>query len=372
MDIFDVALTLTPRIGATTAAILIEKLFSAKNIFALSIDQLCEKTELNREVAKEIASQSAMDAAAREIEYCKKYNIKIIAATDPEYPPLLRLTQDHPHIIFVQGDINILTHNHIAFVGTRKITPYGQRATATLVNQVAKILHNPVIVSGLAFGVDAEAHRAALDAGIPTIAVIPTTLPSITPTAHSALAREIIASGGAIISEMPSSARNNGRTFIARNRIIAATAATTVIVETPASGGSIHTANIAHAIGRPVCAVPGRITDSASQGCNNLISTEVARAVFSADDIISHAGLNDRRRLLDEVNQSSQTSIELRDELQKIVNLFINDDPYHIDQIAETSGLSAAALTATLMELELLGAVRMIGGSRYERIIPRS
>ncbi len=387
MDIFDLALAHTPRVGGRTAAHLIECCFSAENIFSLSYDQLRQATQLNDLVAKAIVDRVGFAAAEREWIYCQQNNITPIAAVDAQYPPLLREIADHPHILYAQGDISILTHNIVSIVGTRRMTSYGDRAVMALVEQLAGRVHNLVIASGLALGIDGAAHRAALECGVPTVAVLPNSLPNVTPASHASLGRAILDSGGALISEVPSSTSSAGKGYISRNRIISALAEATIVAESAAKGGAMATAAIALSQSRFVGAVPGRIFDSASKGCNDLISRREAVAITSADDLIRELGWSDRisdgrercefdpsrlAPLSGSVDQEGRVVAQLNGSQRELLSLFVEDDKIHISTIERRSGRVITELVASLMELELLGAIRSLPGSLYERLIPYS
>ncbi len=368
MDLFDLTLALTPRIGNKTIKKLIDAFKSAENLFAQSLDQITAKTKLPETIALSIVRRVALNDAKSQIEHCAKHNIRIIALSDPEYPTALKNIHDAPYIIYVQGNVEILSQNTISFVGTRKISPYGERCCNTLIEQIKNTIKSPVIVSGLAFGIDAAAHRAALEFGLPTVAVVPTPLPSVTPAQHTRLAKKILECGGALISEIKANTSTNRRGFIARNRIIAGLSQATIIVESAMEGGSMTTAEIARSEGRVVGAVPGRISDQYSEGCNNLIARQFAFSMTSAFDLIRELNWSDRMIKEEETMTASQIEGISEDEI-KVLRCFEQNEAYHISQIEAASGLPVSQLTALLMMLELDGRVRMLAGSNYERLI---
>ncbi|MFR9603626.1 MAG: DNA-protecting protein DprA [Rikenellaceae bacterium] len=366
-NIYDIALTLTPRLGANGIAHLLECFSSAENIFSATEEELIHFAQLKPSVAKEIIKRSGLEAAKSEMAYCDKNGIIPVASTDKEYPQLLRETNDYPHVLYVKGNINILNNRAVSIVGTRKITPYGHRACDVIVKEIAECVPNSVLVSGLAFGVDSAVHRAALHYKVATIAVLPSPLNSITPAQHTSLANEIIESGGALVTELHSQISHNGRFYISRNRIIAGYSGATIIVESPESGGAMVTAKTAHGYNRIVGAVPGRITDFMSTGCNKLIANRVATAILSGADII--------RELMWDLDedvkpQASVAPLQLTPQEATMLKYFVNDEPLHINTLASVSGLPIGELSAMMIGLELSDAVKLLPGCRYERLIP--
>lgn len=380
MDIFDLALALTPRVGNKTIKTLINHFGSAENIFSQSYNSLINSIQLSQAAAKAIVNRVAFDAAQRQIEHCAKHNIRIIAASDDIYPDALRAIHDTPYIIYVMGNVELLSKNLISIVGTRKITAHGDQICQALVRQIGETIANPVIVSGLAFGTDSTAHRAAVANKIPTIAVVPTPLPTVAPTQHSNLAQSILEAGGAIVSEISINNPTNGKGYISRNRIIAGLSQTTIIIESTAKGGSMSTAEISISEGRPVGAIPGRITDINAEGCNRLIALKSAYLVSSAYDIIRELNWGDRvvdasspkstlSREAEPKEDATEEDAKLNEAEELVLRCFETNAPYHISELELASGLSAAKLGAALMMLELSDHILMVKGGKYERKI---
>lgn len=287
MTLEDIALQMTPGIGVKGAAHLLEVFGDARRIFAASHDELAGAARLRPEPLRAILQRKGFPAAERELLYCRRNGIRPIASTDPEYPPLLRDIPDPPHVIYLRGELRALHMRCLSVVGTRTATPYGETMCHALIERLAERVDELSIVSGLAFGIDAAAHRAALACRVPTVAVVANPLPGVTPTQHAGLARDILEQGGALLTELHSQTRQNGSLFLARNRIIAALSAGTLVVESPASGGSLFTAHCADGYNRTVMALPGRVTDRMSAGTNFLIRNQKAQMILTADDIIT-------------------------------------------------------------------------------------
>ena len=218
----DIALQMTPGIGVKSAVHLLDCFGSAARIFAATEEELTGRAALRPEAARQIVRRKGFPAAERELEHCRRNGLTAVASTDPQYPALLRETPDYPHVLYIKGDAEALTARCIAVVGTSDATPYGQHMCNRLIEGLAERVPGLCIVSGLAFGIDAAAHRAALAAGVRTVAVLANPLPGVTPAQHAGLARDILDHGGALVTELPSQTKQNGSFYLARNRIIAA------------------------------------------------------------------------------------------------------------------------------------------------------
>lgn len=365
MTIEDFALLFTRGIGSRGAAHLIDYFGSAEALFGASRAELIEGAGLRTELAERILAREGMSLAEREIKYCRKHNIRALAATDEEYPSLLRDTPDRPHVLFVCGDVAALAGSMLSVVGTRAMTPHGQHITTSLVGDLATMVDDLVVVSGLAYGVDAAAHRAALAHGVRTVAVVANALPDVTPAAHRSLADDILRNGGAIVSELHSATRQNGTLFLARNRIIAGLSAATLVAESPASGGSLATADIADSYHRVVLALPGRASDSASFGSNNLIRTGKARLVLTAADVLEDVGW---QCSVSTQSCTESETLQLTDAQSRIYDIISSEQTIDMDTLLARSSMSFGELSMVIMELELKGVIRCLAGRKYEKI----
>ncbi|MFR9523794.1 MAG: DNA-processing protein DprA [Rikenellaceae bacterium] len=364
MGLEDIALTMTPGLGVRGAVRLLEVFSSAERIFGASREELIHFAELNAKVADAVVGRVAFAQARKEMEYCRRHNIVAIASTDEAYPPLLREVADYPHVIYVMGNPAVLKQRGVSVVGTRRISSYGDRACVKLVKDLHARLSDVAIVSGLAFGVDSSAHRAAVHFGVPTVAVVPCALPGVVPTQHTGLAADIIAGGGAILSECHSQTKQRGNLYLSRNRIIAALSEVTVVVESPLSGGSIFTANTAHGYERLVEAMPGRLFDANSAGCNMLINRRVALLYTSADDLI-------RELMWDGVEPSDRAMVapldsDLSPAQLSLIKHFEGGESLSIEELCDLTQLAVSELAVMVTELELLGHLHKVKGNRYE------
>ena len=368
MTIEDIALLYVQGLGARGITHLIDYYGSAEAVYSASVGSLISDVGLRKDIAEGIVNGEGISMAQREVDYCRRHAIHMVAATDKEYPAPLREAVDRPHILFVKGDIEALSAPTLSMVGTREMSPSGQHITNRLIEDLASEVDRFTLVSGIAYGVDAACHRAAIAHKVPSVAVLANALPEVNPTPHRQLAEDILKNGGALISELTSQSRQNGKHFIARNRIIAGISMGVVVVESPASGGALSTAALADGYGRTVMAVPGRITDTTSFGTNNLIRTGMARLILTAQDIISDM---DWERYCIKDNASVRVEAEVPDfdanELL-VCEQFNVAEQLDIQQLIAATGLTIGQLMMTLMGLELKGVIRTLPGQRYERI----
>ncbi len=365
MVLEDLALTMVRGLGHKGVIHLLETFGSAQAVFGASYDELRQRAELREDIAQSIVSRECFGLAEREIQYCQRHKIITLASTDPEYPNLLKQTDDYPHVLYIMGNPDALTQSCVSIVGTRSRTSYGHRVTTELVKGLAQRVPDLVIVSGLADGIDSDAHRAALDSGALTVAVLPTTLPDILPANNMQLARDIIKSGGALVSEFSSVTRKHMGNYIARNRIVAGLGAGLILVESSGTGGSLTTVKRAGDYGRSVMAIPGRVNDAMSFGPNMLISNGKARLVLSASDVLDELAWDfgiDPKRIAAQPSTPDLTAQE-----SALLELMSKDEPTSKEQIAERSGLHIGEMMALLLSLEMAGKVRQLPGDRYER-----
>ena len=364
MILDELALTFVPDLGSRGVAHLMDIYGDAAMVYAQPEHNLVVCAELRRDIASRIAQKVGYVEAERELEYCNKHNIKATSYTDSDYPPLLREVSDRPHIVYSVGDIGALQSKHIlSVVGTRRISSYGESVCAKFIPELAEMFPDLVVVSGLAFGVDAAAHRAALAAGVRTVGVVANPLPDVIPAQHRNLAKDMVENGGAIVTELHSQTKQNGAYYIPRNRIIAGVAEGLLVVESPSNGGSLSTAKAADAYSRTIMAVPGRITDSRSEGTNHLIKTNVAQLVTSAADIAKALGWEIPGAVPEKMHFAPH---EVTPKERSVYNVVADSsDGLTMDKIAEMTSLSVAEVSAILLNMELSGMVRQLPGKVY-------
>lgn len=372
MNAYDLALIYTPALGTKGIAHLIDVFGSAEAVFRANEVELRERAGIARDsIIADILNKVGMAAAEREMAYCEKHHIIAIASTDEVYPALLRECPDYPHVIFVRGNIKALSQPSVAFVGTRGISTYGQVVGRRLVEQLHERVPHISIVSGLAFGNDENAHRAALEVGATTVAVIANALPEVMPAANQQLADRILACGGAIVTEISSQHKNTGRFYPSRNRIIAGLSSGTVVVESPYEGGSLITAEYALDYGRTVMAVPGRAFDKNSFGSNLLIKQNKAAMVCSGGDIVYELGWDvtiSEEATLSPTTAPTETLNFEGDERVLLEAMGVNEIVEY-EVLVERTGFAPQRIVSLLTGLELCDAVRILPGRKCERII---
>lgn len=360
---YQIALTLVPQIGCVQARILIEKYGDAKTVFHTGKAAL-EKTEgIGAIRAGSILSFSDFTRVEAEMEFIEKYDIRPLFITDPGYPQRLLNCYDLPLLLFCKGEVNFNVSPVIAVVGTRNPTGYGKQVTEKLLRDLAGM--DVLVVSGLAYGIDGLAHKAALKYNLRTVGVLGHGLDSIYPAQHKGLAREMLEQKGGLLTEFHSTTRPGKHNFPARNRIVAGMCDAVIVVETPLKGGSMITAELANSYNRDVFAFPGKTTDPKSAGCNYLVRTNKASLLMDARDLINTMGW-EQKQLHAQSKPQKELFIELNESEQKLAALLREKITLHIDQLNMYSGLSGSAIAAAILNLELQGVIRCLPGKRYQ------
>lgn len=306
---------------------------------------------------------AALEAARREADFIQQHGIQVYFACDDDYPARLAELTDAPAVLFALGNGTLHMNKVVSVVGTRRPTPSGAATCRDLVRHWCGQIPDLTVVSGLAYGIDAIAHATALECKSPTLAVVAHGLDRVYPAQHRDLAREIVSNGGLMISEYPSGTQPYQRRFLERNRIIAGLCDATVVVESGYRGGALSTANVAFNANREVFAVPGRIGDEMSLGCNKLIARNKAHILTCADDLADEMRWNtasaDRvvqPSLFDTLSGPQQTIAGV---LKKSVQ------PMTVDMISEHCDLDIRVVMTTLTDMEFDGLVVKYPGNRY-------
>jgi DNA processing protein len=359
--LYQIALTQVPNIGYVHTRTLVQHFGSASAVFAAK-SSLLEKVEgIGSVRAGSIKSFSRFKDAEAEIKFIEKYNIQPLFVTDAAYPQRLLHCYDAPALLFYKGTANLNASKIVAIVGTRNNTDYGKHVTEKLVKDLSA--HDLIIVSGLAYGIDAIAHKCSIKHDIPTIGVVGHGLDQIYPPAHGGLAKDMIKHGGGLLTEYKSKTQPDKHNFPGRNRIVAGISDATVLVETGIKGGSMITAEIANSYNRDVFAIPGKLTDSKSEGCNHLIKTNKGILLTEAAELITVMGWDEKK--ITSKKQQKELFVELSDDEKKIVSLIQEKGTLHIDEINLLSGMSTSAVAAAILNLEMQGVVRSLPGKMY-------
>ena len=356
-----IALQKTPLIGDTMAKKLIEKLGSAEAIFKEKKSSLQKIEGLGTMKLKHLCESSIIEEAQKEVDYIEQNNVEVISYKNKNYPHLLKHCIDGPILIFQRGNIDLANKKIISIVGTRKITSQGIAFCEELIEDLA--VFNPVIVSGFAYGTDITAHKLAVKHKLQTVACLAHGLNQLYPKTHQIYVDDVEKNGG-FITDFSTSVSFDRTNFLRRNRIIAGMSEATIVIESAAKGGSLVTADIAHSYDREVFAVPGRVTDKMSIGCNDLIKSQKARMITSAADLIYMLNWDV------ETVKEKQISlfVELTDEQKKVTEKLNELGKCELDDLSLASGIPTFKLASLLLELELSGVVRPLPGKQFELI----
>lgn len=356
--IYKVALTMIAGVGGVTARKLVAHFGSPKAVFDASPEKL--RAVLNESTYKNFSSTTILHQAEKELKYMQDNDITALFYTDKDYPQRLNRCEDAPVALFVKGKTNLNNSKIISIVGTRKASNYGISLCREFVSQLAKKGYKPIIVSGLAYGIDVCAHAAALEAGFETVAVMGTGLNKIYPAAHDHIATQI-AKQGALITEYVSDQTIVPGNFLSRNRIIAGLADVTIIVESRLKGGALVTADIANSYNRDVMAIPGRTGDELSKGCNWLIKTNRAAMLESIDDLEYQMNWTTKPQAV----QKQIEFIQLSPQEQNIAAFLRDRESADINAIAMHLGISISELSIFLLNMEFSGLITVLPGNSY-------
>lgn len=309
----------------------------------------------------------ALQQAEKEVRFIEDHNIRPHFITDKFYPVPLAGVSRPPLMLYSVGADPASYEHYLAIVGTRQPTPRGEKFCADVVRDLASKIPGLCIVSGLAYGIDAAAHRAAIDAGVATIAVVAHGLDTVYPASHRHLAKDIAREHGAILTAYPSGTRPLRGHFLERNSVIAAVAHGTLVVESGIRGGALSTAATAAGIDREVMAVPGRPTDEMSAGCNNLIRRQKAVLVQSAADIVKTMGWEEYDFSSSSSDASGQPSLfpALEGDCLTCWNAMKDYDEIDVDSLISLTNLPVHALMAALSDLEFEGLISRQPGGRF-------
>ena len=347
-------------VGAVNAKKLIVHCGTAEAVFKEKATLLSKIDGIGKFVLKGLQSKSLFKAAEKEITFIKKNNIRYHLITDKTYPDKLKHCPDAPIILFYDGTINLQNKKIISIVGTRNITSYGKEV---LINLITELLpYNPVIVSGLAYGVDIFAHKLAVKNNLQTVAVLAHGLDRIYPAVHKNTAHKMLENGG-LFTEFCSQTTPERENFVKRNRIIAGLSEATIVIESASKGGSLITAEMANSYNRDVFAVPGKLSDPYSEGCNNLIKTNRAALFNSVADL---------RYLLNWEEDSAAKSVQkklfvaLKSEEKPIYNFLKENGKQQLDQIALHCNMPIHKAVTILFNLEMSGVVQPLPGKIYK------
>jgi DNA processing protein len=359
---YKIGIGLIPGVGDIQARKLISYCGSVEAVFKEKKAALMKIPNVGEALANSIANHDVLAKAEKEVDFIFKHHISYSFYLDDDYPVRLKNCSDSPVIFFYKGDVDFEHPKIVSIVGTRQATPYGKNLCNRLVDELCQRNHHPVVVSGLAYGIDICAHKAALRNGLPTIAVLGHGLAQVYPAAHVATAREITGQG-ALLTEFLSDRPIDRNNFVRRNRLIAGLADLTIVVESNIRGGALITADIANSYNRDVFACPGRLTDECSAGCNWLIKTNKASLLHSIADIEYLMGWDNhkapvQRELFPTVSPEEET----------ILRSLKESGECPIDTLGVALQMPVSKVSTLLLSLELNGLVHSLPGKVYKAV----
>lgn len=360
MLLYQIAITLIPGIGDVNAKKLIAYCGSAEAVFHENKDSLMKIPGIGLATVKSMLSQKVLGRAEKEIAYIDKEGITALYFLDEDYPRRLKHCVDGPVMIYFKGNLKKENSKVISIVGTRRITEYGKKMCQQIIEGLSEL--DILVVSGLAYGVDTEAHKLAVKYGLPTVGVLAHGLNQLYPATNRKLAIKMMENGG-LLTEFLSGTNPDRENFPRRNRIVAGLADAIVVVESAEKGGALITANIANSYSRDVFAVPGSLDMEFSKGCNYLIRTNQAALIQSVNDIFYIMRWDKDGATIK--HKQMKLFRELTSEEQNLVEVMKLNGPSSIDFLVLKSQLTHSKIAATLLNLEFDGLVKNLPGNRF-------
>ena len=358
--VYDIALLQVPGIGSGTARSLLRKFGSAKEVFEANPQKLLSTEGIGSVTVEAIRSFKDFSKAEQEVEFALRNNIKILSLNEEGFPKKLRHNNEIQPVLFLKGNVNLNAPRVISIVGTRLNTEYGRLACEKIIEGFAAT--GATIVSGLAYGIDTIAHKAALKNGLPTIAAVGHGLHTVYPGQNKNLASEMQEAGG-LMTPFTSGTKPDKANFPERNKLVAAICDALIVVESSVTGGSLITANYAITYKKDVYAIPGRISDTKSEGCNMLIKNGKAKLITSASDIIEAQQWNMENT---EPKKQRQLFVELTHNEKIIVEILGSENQLHIDELSLRAGLSNSDIAQALLMLEMQAMITSMPGKVYK------
>lgn len=357
---YKVAITLMEGVGPVTARKLIAYSGGAASIFSSKKSSLLKIPGIGESTVHNILDPNLLPKAEKELRFMEKNGIQSFYFLDENYPRRLRDIEDSPILIFGQGAMNLDSDRILSVVGTRKATEYGKSMTQKIISELSAF--NPLILSGLAYGIDIAAHKAALDNGLQTVGVVGHGLDTVYPSLHKPIAEKMKNCGGLISAFTSNSVLDPGN-FPDRNKIVASMTDAVLVVEAGISGGALITANMALGYKKDVMALPGRTVDEYSAGCNGLIKRTKAHMVESAADICNVLGWELEKNSKKVIQK--QLFVDMTENEQRLFDIMQAEGQTKIDILAHKSGFNLSQTSATLFNMELKGLVKCLPGTMY-------
>lgn len=361
--IYEIALGMIPGVGGMLSRQLVSYCGSAEKVFKTPKGKLKKIPGIGKHLSESITSYDYLAEAEKQLEQSRKKGIRILFYTDKDYPDRLRQIHDSPTLLYYKGTVDLNAAKTVGIVGTRKATEYGKEAVEKIIQALAP--HQPLIISGLAYGIDIAAHKSALQNKLPTIGVMATGLDVIYPSVHRETARKM-EEGGGLITEYELGSKPEPSRFPARNRIIAGLADVLIVVEAAEKGGALITAEIANGYNREVFAVPGNVGHTYSEGCNKLIRNHKAHIYTGIEDLeyVMNWVAGEGIKLPDK--KAALQSDLFSPEEQLVIGLLDNPEGILIDELSWKSNIPLSRLASILLTLEFQSIVKSLPGKRYK------
>ncbi len=357
---YKIAISLIPNIGDILAKRLIAYCGSPEMVFNENKKALGKIPGIQNINKRVIIPANIFERVDEEIEFIRKNNIRPIFYLDKSYPKRLLHCADSPIMLYFKGQTNLNADKIISIVGTREATEYGKKLCEKLVSDLSP--YNVTIVSGLAYGIDICAHKAAIENKLPTICTLAHGLDKIYPAIHTSTANKMLENGG-WLTDFTSKTNPDRENFPRRNRIVAGISDATIVIESKIKGGSLITADLANSYSRDVFAFPGRVDEACSEGCNNLIKQNKAALIQSAEDVIN--AMSWKESTNKKIQKQQQLFVELNTDEQQLVDAIKEKNSVTIDDLCLICKLPMSKVSATLLTLEFSGIVKSLPGKMY-------
>ena len=357
--LYKIAVTKIPKAGPVLVRQIVACCGGVKEVFDTPKKELLRIPGVGKKITEFILNKTALKEGEKELEFIEKNEIKPLFYLDKDFPQRLIHYNDAPLMLYYKGSLNLNHPRTVGIVGTRKPSEQGKVICEELVEGLKE--YDAAIISGLAYGIDITAHRKCIDLDIPTIGCLGHGLHMIYPSAHKKTARNMLSNGG-LLTEFTSNEKPDAPHFPMRNRIIAGLSDALIVVETARKGGSMISAEMANTYNKDVFAVPGRLKDPDSQGCNLLIKSHKAQLIESAKDIAYIMRWN---KGTSPKNQQKQLFVDLNPFEKKIIEALEIKESESIDALSYETGFTQSELAGFLLNLEFKGMVRSLPGKRY-------
>ena len=365
--LYMMALTMVPRLNCVNQRLLLDSVESAEALFEHRNDLKALLPDASPLLLENLSRMEELLSRARqELEWAESKHIKCLCFDDAKYPARLRNCPDAPLVLYYRGTVDLNCPHIISMVGTRRCSEYGKDLCREFMEELSRQLPDCLVVSGLAYGIDINAHRQSLQHGLSTVGVLAHGMNQIYPRMHQGTAQKMLSQGG-LLTEYMSGTPMDRVNFLARNRIVAGMADATIVVESASKGGSLVTARISNDYGREVFAFPGRVHDETSEGCHKLIRQNQAHLITSAQDVLEALGweTEESRKTRRMQPIQRQLFVELSAEEQRVADRLQGTEGKAMNQLAAETGIPVGRLSSLLMGLEMRGVVRLMNGGMY-------